>query len=159
MPSANTGVTGKLGERGAQERFDSRRGDMALDIETYSVLAPRGTGSPDRRRTPPGRATMPLLCHTTALGVLGVTGERRGAAAELSERGGAKGTLPGTACSVPEKPSIHSKMKSQYEKAKRSVTYTPAAPVRAVVLLYMAGGWLGLWVDYCLLYTSPSPRD
>ena len=54
------------------------------------MYAPAGTGSPVRHRTPRGRATALLLRHSATLG------SRRGAAAELGERGASKGALQGT---------------------------------------------------------------
>ena len=59
--------------------------------------APWITGSPERHRTPRGRATAPRSPHTAALDV---RGERTGTAVQLSDRGALKGALPGTACSV-----------------------------------------------------------
>ena len=74
---------------------------MVWIFKTYSVLVSSvGNRLSRPPPTPRGRATAPLLRHTAALGV---TGQRRGAASELGERGAWKGAPPGMACSVPGK--------------------------------------------------------
>ena len=117
---------------------------VALELQNYLGFSISSTGSPERYRTPRGRATALCPPHTATLGVFG---ERWGVAVQLGELGEWK-SVPGDGLDrSPLWRGIIKKRKSQDEHSElRVINVLSRCCTYYCCCTAVHAGWFGGWV-------------